>query len=137
MSPPDKSVVRDRREVVLLVEDEAAVREVAMLILDMLGYDVIEFGEATAARDLLAGDTQVSVLFTDIRMAGPMNGTDLALEARRLRPDLPILLTTGNTGDIAPHVLRRLPGVEVLTKPYGRARLQRILAAAIARRPAR
>jgi CheY-like chemotaxis protein len=126
-----------RGEIVLLVEDDEAVRQVAVLILDLLGYEVVEFAEATAARDYLAGDGPVSVLFSDIRLPGSMIGTDLALEARRLRPDLPILLTTGNAGDLTPHVLRRLPGVEVLLKPYGRARLQRMLAAAIARRPVR
>ena len=137
ISPSRPTDALDRRPIVLLVEDDEAVRQVAVLILDLLGYAVVEFAEAEAARDYLAGGAEVSVLFTDVRLPGAMNGTDLALESRLLRPDLPILLTTGNVGDIAPHFLRRLPGTEVLLKPYGRARLERMLAAAIARRPAR
>ncbi len=121
------------REVVLLVEDNEAVRQVAVLLLDLLGYTTVEFAAAAPAREYLAADGEAVVLFTDIRMPDGMSGVDLALEARRLRPDLPILLTTGNISDVPASALRRLPGTEVLLKPYGRNRLQRMLTAAIAR----
>lgn len=134
MTSPDTSNAPDRRAIVLLVEDDDAVRQVAVLILDLLGYATVEFAAAAPARDYLASGGEAAVLFTDIRLPGGMSGIELALEVRQIRPGLPVLLTTGNVADVPSNALRRLPGTEVLLKPYGRARLQRMLAAAIARR---
>ncbi len=129
----ERSIDPARRETVVLVEDDAAVRQVAAMILDLLGYRVVEFSSAAPALGYLSTGPSVALLFTDIRLPGDMCGTDLALEVRRLRPDLPILLTTGNVSDVAPHVLRRLPGTEILLKPYGRSRLQRLVTASLVR----
>lgn len=127
------SAKADRAANVVLVEDDPAVRQVAAMILDFLGYGVVEFDDPSAALTYLAQDATVALLFTDVRLPGEMCGTSLALEARRLRPDLAILLTTGNISEVAPHVMRRLPGAEMLLKPYGRSRLQRMVASATAR----
>ncbi len=133
MTGTDVSAEAGRGASVVLVEDDPAVRQVAAMILDFLGYRVVEFDDSSSALAYLAQDATVALLFTDIRLPGKMRGTDLAIEARRLRPDLPILLTTGNISEVAPHVMRRLPGAEMLLKPYGRSRLQRMVASAIAR----
>ena len=69
-------------------------------------------------------------MFSDVVMPGGMNGVQLAVEARRLRPAVKILLTSGYAADVA---ARDLPSdVNVLTKPYDRAELARRLHAAMA-----
>jgi PAS domain S-box-containing protein len=80
---------------VLLVEDDD---EVASLVTEMLreiGYQVTRTSSADAALGALANGRKVDLLFSDIMMPGGMNGVDLAREARRRRPELPILLTSG------------------------------------------
>ncbi len=80
--------------VILLVDDDSAVREVTVGILRDLGYGVFEAGSGGAALDLLERNTQVSLAMLDFAMPG-MNGAELAREVRARRPDLPILFATG------------------------------------------
>ena len=80
---------------ILIVEDD---EEVASLVTDMLqelGYGVVRTATAEAALGVLANSCKIDLLFSDIMMPGAMNGLDLALEARRRRPGLPVLLTSG------------------------------------------
>ena len=80
---------------VLLVEDDD---EVACLVTEMLrelGFGVVRVANAEAALGALANGRTVDLLFSDIMMPGAMNGLDLAREAQRRRPGLPILLTSG------------------------------------------
>ena len=80
---------------VLLVDDDAAVLEVARQIIESLGYEVVGCNKPEAAIELLK-DTRrkVSVLLTDLAMPG-MDGLTLAREAKRLRPNLPVICCTG------------------------------------------
>ncbi len=80
--------------VILLVDDDSAVREVTVGILRDLGYGVFEAGSGGAALDLLERNAQVSLVMLDFAMPG-MNGAELAREVRARRPDLPILFATG------------------------------------------
>jgi DNA-binding LytR/AlgR family response regulator len=66
----------------------------------------------------------VDLLFSDIVMPGGMNGIELATEARRLRPELPVLLATGYAGTITGSDNH---GFEVMPKPYEREALLRRL----------
>ena len=86
-------------DVVLLVEDEDAVRQTAVNALSELGYRVIEAGTAAAALDALDQAKDVRLLFTDVIMPGSDNGYQLALEARRRRPALKVLFTSGYGGE--------------------------------------
>ncbi len=80
--------------VILLVDDDSAVREVTVGILRDLGYGVFEAGSGGAALDLLDRNAQVSLVMLDFAMPG-MNGAEVAREVRARRPDLPILFATG------------------------------------------
>ncbi len=80
--------------VVLVVEDEARLRKVAVKMLDRLGLQSLQAETAKDALELLA-DTHVDVLFTDIELPGGMNGTELAEVAHQLYPELKVLFTTG------------------------------------------
>jgi two-component system cell cycle sensor histidine kinase/response regulator CckA len=82
-------------EVVLLVEDEEAVREMAERILSSNGYAVRATGRPREALQLLtAGDARVDLLLSDVVMPG-MSGPELAERARRLRPGLHVLFMSG------------------------------------------
>jgi two-component system, NtrC family, sensor kinase len=112
---------------VLLVEDNDAVAEVCRSYLDQLGFAVEHAATAKQALVVLAGDKPIELMFSDILMPGEMNGVELAREARRLRPNLPVVLTTGYSSS-ADAALRE--GFFVLRKPYDLAGLGRMLSAA-------
>ena len=82
-------------ECVLVVEDDTRVRRVTVARLLDSGYTVIEAGTGTEALELLEARGDISLLFTDIVMPGGMSGDELAVAARRLRPDLKVLFTSG------------------------------------------
>ena len=104
-------------EVVLVVEDEDAVRQTAVNVLRELGYRVIEAATAAAALDALEQAEDVRLLFTDIIMPGLRNGHQLALEAQRRQPGLKTLFTSGYGGDVIAEIGDR--DLEpFLPKPY-------------------
>jgi two-component system, cell cycle sensor histidine kinase and response regulator CckA len=112
------SVPRASGEVVLLVEDEASVREIAARTLSEAGYRVLEAESGARALELLAGSGQrISLLLTDVVMPG-MGGRELATRLAELRPDVPVLYTSGYTdGEILSRGLLD-PGVAFLAKPF-------------------
>jgi PAS domain S-box-containing protein len=120
----------DRPLRVLVVEDDEAV---AALVLDMmrhLGHSAVR---ATGPADALAkleDGLEVDIVFTDVLMPGGMDGLDLAQALRRLRPDLPVLLTSGYGG--APARVAEV-GLPLLRKPYSLGTLREALAAAAQR----
>jgi CheY-like chemotaxis protein len=61
------------------------------------GYRVLEASNGIAALELLEAEKDVRLLFTDVGLPGGLNGRQLADEARRRRPDLLVLFTTGYT----------------------------------------
>lgn len=79
---------------ILIVEDDVLVRMVAAAALEDAGYRVIEADCAIEALELLAAEETISVLFTDINMAG-MDGLELARLASSRNPDLMVVLTSG------------------------------------------
>jgi signal transduction histidine kinase len=74
--------------VVLVVEDELLVLEVAVMLLEELGYEVLRAGNGIQAMGILSEERPIHLLFTDVIMPGGMSGFDVAREARRLRQDI-------------------------------------------------
>ena len=109
-------------QTVLLVEDDEQVLGMARESLEELRYSVIAARNAAEALRHLAGSGRIDVLFSDVVMPGGMNGARLAAEARRLRPTLKILLTSGYVAGSSGHeaIDSDLP---VLPKPYRRDEL--------------
>jgi CheY-like chemotaxis protein len=101
---------------ILVVEDEALI---GLMVSDAFhdhGFQVYVVScAATALRYLLSG-SPADVLFTDINLAGEMDGTVLAERARQLRPDLPIVFASGRLS-LFEH-LRTVPNATCLAKPY-------------------
>jgi PAS domain S-box-containing protein len=126
--PPPPETVIDRGRTILVVEDEAAVREAAVAMLDELGYQSLEAGDAQAALALVEGGAHVDLVFTDVVMPGPMRTREFAQALKTLRPELPVLFTSGYTDNAIIHQGRLDEGVQLISKPYARAELARRLA---------
>jgi PAS domain S-box-containing protein len=110
---------------ILLVEDNAEVRDVTARQLTELGYRVVEAKDGPSALEILRQGRPIDLLFTDMVMPGGMTGADLAGEARNLRPDLKVLFTSGFAeasvqSGLPPDAKRNL-----LSKPYRKRDLAR------------
>lgn len=79
---------------ILLVDDDPAVRDVTAMMLEDLGYGVIEADNGAAALDLLSKGARVDLMLADFSMPG-MTGAELTREVAVSRPGLPVLLVTG------------------------------------------
>jgi CheY-like chemotaxis protein len=112
-----------RHEAILVVEDDADVRYYSCDSLKELGYTVLEAENGQAGLRMLETVPDIRVLFTDIGLPGGMNGRQLADHARKRRPGLKVLFTTGYARNAIVHDGRLDPGVELLTKPFTQADL--------------
>ncbi len=118
-------------EPILVVEDDPLVRRYAALQLAALGYTVLLAGNGPEAIEVLESGEPVELLFTDVVMPGGMNGAELARAAQSLRPDLPVLFTSGYTENAIVHHGQLDPGVLLLNKPYQRSTLARMVRRAL------
>ncbi|MBB2961072.1 ATP-binding protein [Methylobacterium sp. R2-1] len=114
-------------ETVLLVEDDEQVLGMAVESLEELSYRVIVTRNAAEALEHLHGVERIDILFSDVVMPGGMNGSQLALEARRVRPDIKILLTSGYVANLDEGQVIGQGELPVLNKPYRRDELARSL----------
>lgn len=99
---------------VLIVEDEALIREIVAAEFTDAGYRVVEAGDDEAALAILDGSEPIDLLFTDIRLPGRLDGWGIARHARQLRPGLPVFYATGFSSD-DPQIV---PGGLFFRKPY-------------------
>jgi len=99
---------------ILVVEDNTQVGDVSTLLLEQLGYRVRRTERPHAALELLAGENDVVLVFSDIVMPGDMDGLRLAQEIQERYPGLPVLLTTGYSS-AAERVGTQFP---IVRKPY-------------------
>ena len=105
---------------ILVVEDDAEVREAVQFALADAGHRVVAAQDASAALDMLANGHALDLLVCDVALPDGASGLAVADAARRLRPEMRILLASGY-GD----ALENRDGYEVLPKPFGQAELLR------------
>jgi CheY-like chemotaxis protein len=113
---------------VLVVDDDAEVRELAVWSLRDAGHDVIEAETGAQALALFDEHPEIDLLFTDIVMPG-IDGCRVAECAKRRRPDVHVLYTTGYIGGTGQY-----PGImhgQVLSKPYHLSELVAAVAEAL------
>jgi CheY-like chemotaxis protein len=109
---------RSHAALVLIVDDDEAVVEITVEILETLGYDVLTAQDGSAAVELLHSNSCISVLFTEIQMPG-MGGKELAEIAVMLRPGIRVVFTSG---------FQTPPGnAAFVPKPYRAVDLIRVL----------
>jgi CheY-like chemotaxis protein len=113
----------DGSEIVLLVEDDEAVREINASILRELNYAVVEAEDGAKALQILELVPNIRLLFTDVGLPHGMNGRQLAEAALRLRPNLRVLFTTGYARNAIVHHGRLDPGIDLISKPFTAAAL--------------
>jgi PAS domain S-box-containing protein len=115
--------VRGGSEVVLVAEDDEAVRDTLVEMLEELGYQVLKAKDAASALAVLDSGAAVDLLLTDVVMPGELRSPELARKAR-LR-GVAVLFTSGYTENAIVHGGRLDAGVELLAKPYSREALAR------------
>ena len=109
---------------VLVVEDEAAVREIACAILADLGYRVLEAADGDEALRVLGADASaIDLLLTDVVLPGKVRGRELSERVLALRPDVRVLFMSGYTENSIVHHGRLDDGVHLLGKPFKREQL--------------
>lgn len=111
----------DGHEVILVVEDEPDVRQIAVAFLRSLGYVVFATANAEEAMQVLRSHPEIALVFSDIVLGAGMTGKDLAEEIRRFRPGVRILLATGY--ESSPDQANADTSYSVLQKPYRREEL--------------
>ena len=113
-----KSVAAARRPlkgaIILLVDDDEAVREITATMLRTSGYVVLEVGSGGAALDLLDGETNIDLVILDFAMPG-MNGVEVAWQMNSRFPNLPILFITGYMDK---SVLAEIDEARMVKKPF-------------------
>jgi CheY-like chemotaxis protein len=112
-------------ETILLVEDDALVRQYAEQQLCGLGYRVVSASDGVAAMGVLTARNDIDLLFTDVVMPGGLNGRQLADAAWAVKPGLKVLFSSGYTENAIVHHGRLDRGAHLLSKPYGRLELAR------------
>ncbi len=115
----------------LLVEDQAMVREHIAAQLRELGHEVVAVSDAASALEVLRSDSGVRLLLADMVLPGGLGGRELAHAARRLRPDLPVLLASGQ----ADGTTDADDGIPVLAKPFRRRELAELVSRALEKAP--
>jgi CheY-like chemotaxis protein len=105
-------------ETVLVVEDHDDLRSYSAGVLTELGYQVLQARDGPSALKLLESGAHVDLLFTDVVLPNGMDGRGLAEKARRLRPDLKVLFTTGYSRNAIVHNGRLDAGVQLVSKPF-------------------
>jgi signal transduction histidine kinase/CheY-like chemotaxis protein/HAMP domain-containing protein len=115
------------RETVLVVEDDDLVRQYVMTNLAALGYVAVAASSASEALALAAHSPPFDLLLTDVILGTGLNGRELAHELVRRQPSLRVLYTSGYTEDVIVHHGRLDAGLHLLTKPYRRADLARMI----------
>ncbi len=115
---PARRADTDRRnQTVLVVDDEAGVRDFAAEALVELGYDVLSAGDADQAMKMVEDNGDIHILLTDVVMPGK-SGRELADAVHRLRPAVHILYMTGYTQNAIVHNGVLDTGTHLITKPF-------------------
>jgi CheY-like chemotaxis protein len=123
---------RDLMAVILIVEDEVFIREIAEMMIQDWGHHTLSASDVDEALSFLRSAQNIDALFTDIYLkSAVLGGCELAHQAIALRPKLRVLYTTGNFVTDKMKALF-VEGTQCLRKPYTQHQLQDCFAALLA-----
>jgi len=110
--------------VILIVEDDVFIREVAEMMIEGWGHQTLTASDVDEALAILRSPQHIDALFTDIYLkTAVLGGCDVAIQAIALRPGLRVLYTTGNTVTDKMKALL-VEGTHFLRKPYTETQLE-------------
>jgi CheY-like chemotaxis protein len=118
------------KELVLVVEDEVLIRMNSADIIRDFGFGVIEAADADEAIALLESVAGIQAVFTDIQMAGSMDGLGLATFIRNRWPPVALLITSGR---VRPPIDDMPAGARFIAKPYSSSQLEQQLHSVLGR----
>jgi PAS domain S-box-containing protein len=117
--PRPEPVARGGTETILVVEDEAPVRELVCHLLTTHGYHVLQADSGAKAMEIWQrSKDRINLVLTDLVMPNQMNGRELAERLWAERPKLKILFTSGYSADVVGSDFVLRPGINYLQKPY-------------------
>jgi len=105
-------------KVVLVVDDEPAIRMILVDTLEERGYTTIEAGDSAAGLKILESGIRIDLLITDVGLPGGMNGRQMADAGRALRPKLKVLFITGYAENAILGNGMLEPDMAIITKPF-------------------
>lgn len=106
---------------VLIAEDEELLRDMLIDHFEDHGFEVVAFASADEACAFIhEHGCLFNLLFTDVKMPGAKTGLDLAFNARQLKPDLPIVISSGYFDG----PMQKLSEVVLLPKPWDLQKLE-------------
>jgi CheY-like chemotaxis protein len=124
--PPASAPPAERRGKILVVEDVMLIRMATVDMVEQIGFQATEAGDGAEALAILQKDPEIEILLTDLGLPG-MNGRQLVEEARRLRPDLKVIIASGYSTESAAGGRPTDVDIKHLTKPFDLGQLRRAL----------
>ena len=115
----------DGAATILVVEDEAGVREIAVSILAEAGYTIIEAHNGPAGVAAFAEHPEIDLVFSDVIMPGGMTGPQMVEAIRKQRPEIPVLFASGYAEQALKDRETLIPQSKFIAKPYDAAELPR------------
>jgi CheY-like chemotaxis protein len=119
---------------ILLIDDDALLRDALHQLLALDGHHVSEAADGTDGLALVRGGLQLDLVITDMLMPA-MDGAQVIVELKRLRPGLPVVAISGGRRALSPQFNLDSAGLagaaQSLAKPFGRAALQSAVRAAL------
>jgi CheY-like chemotaxis protein len=120
---PEAQVARGK-ETILLVEDEAQVRGLAVVVLQKQGYRVLEATKAEEALDVWKRHaSRIDLLFTDLVMTGEITGQELAEQLQAEKPSLKVIYTSGYSVEKGAEIFALKAETPFVQKPYSPKKL--------------
>jgi PAS domain S-box-containing protein len=107
-----------RNRLVLLVDDEYELLQIAQAYLEEMGFRVVTATSGQLALDKLAGIEEPALLLTDVVMPGGMNGVSLVRQVREKYPTIPVLYASGYPSGIIEENARTEMDAPLISKPY-------------------
>ncbi|MBR1198990.1 CHASE3 domain-containing protein [Bradyrhizobium sp. AUGA SZCCT0240] len=118
-------------ETILVVEDDDLVRNFVTTQLQTLGYQTLDTADGPSALQAVKNGLPFDLLFTDVILPNGMSGRQLADEVVKHRPGIRVLYTSGYTDNAIVHQGRLDPGVLLLSKPYRKSQLAKMIRQAL------
>ena len=128
---PRRDMPQGDGETILLIEDDPDVRDLAVRMLEALGYRTVAVGDAAAAEKTLSDGQAVDLVLSDVVLPGGTSGPEFAEQARTTHPDLKIIFMSGYPAESTKRNGILGSDKVLLNKPFQRQQLAKALREAL------